>query len=298
MDAAGEAAQLPGARVLPHGHAARRREDPLGDEDLPRLGLVAQPGGQVRDAADRRVVVPAVEADPARGWRSPGRSRSPVRGRAPGVPRTPPGPRTRVRMATLIRIARAGPSSQRTGSLKKTIRPSPANRSSVPSKRKIRSPSAAWYSPRTPITSSGSLASANGVNPRRSQKTTTISRRWLSRNDSSPESTISSASCGERNRRSRPIRSSCATCSATRASSSLVPCGQLVGLTLDGVLVALDPRQGGHPRQQLALVDRLGEEVVRSRLERLDLLLFAARRDHHDGQVRRVRRSRIPRHTS
>ena len=125
-----------------------------------------------------------------------------------------------MRIATLIRIARGGPSSQRTGSLKNTISPSPANRSSVPSKRKIRSPSAAWYSSRTPITSSGSLASANGVNPRRSQNTTTISRRWLSRNDSSPESTISSASWGDRKRRSRLIRSISDTCDATRASSS------------------------------------------------------------------------------
>ena len=70
------------------------------------------------------------------------------------------------------------------------------------------------------MTSSGSLASANGVNPRRSQKTTTISRRWLSRNDSSPESTISSASCGDRKRRSLAIRSSWPTCACTRSSSS------------------------------------------------------------------------------
>ena len=129
-------------------------------------------------------------------------------------------PRTRVRIAMLIRIARSGPSSHRTGSLKKTMSPSPANLSRVPSKRKIRSPSAWWYSLRTPITSSGSLDSANMVNPRRSQKATTTSRRWLSRNDSSPESTISSASCGERKRRSRPMRCSCSTCVSTRDSSS------------------------------------------------------------------------------
>ena len=86
---------------------------------------------------------------------------------------------TRSRMATDIRIARSGASSIGNGSLKKTINPSPVKRSSVPPCAKISSPNGSWYSPSTPITSSGSLASANGVNPRRSQKTTTISRRWL-----------------------------------------------------------------------------------------------------------------------
>ncbi len=53
---------------------------------------------------------------------------------------------TRLRIATAIRTARAGASGQGTGSLKNTISPSPVNRSSVPSKRWTRSPSAAWYS--------------------------------------------------------------------------------------------------------------------------------------------------------
>ena len=38
---------------------------PLGDQDLPRRGLRAQPGGQVGDGADGGVVEPALEADPA-----------------------------------------------------------------------------------------------------------------------------------------------------------------------------------------------------------------------------------------
>src|SRR6202140_3545801 len=50
------------------------------------------------------------------------------------------------------------------------------------------------------MTSSGSARSANPVKPRRSQNTTTISRRWLSRMLSSPCATISSASCGARKR--------------------------------------------------------------------------------------------------
>ena len=68
----------------------------------------------------------------------------------------------------------------------------------------------------------------------------------------------------------------------------LVPRGQLGSLPLDRVLVPLDPGQRRHPGEQFALVDRLGEEVVRPGLERLHLLLVAAGRHHHDRQVRRV----------
>ena len=69
------------------------------------------------------------------------------------------------------------------------------------------------------MVSSGSPLSANGVKPRRSVNTETISRRWLRRKDSSPVSTTSWAICGDRNRRSRPSRSSSATWAATRCSS-------------------------------------------------------------------------------
>ena len=68
------------------------------------------------------------------------------------------------------------------------------------------------------MTSSGSAASAKDVKPRMSQKTTTISRRWLASRLSS--STTTSANWGERNRRSRPMRSISSTWTATRASSS------------------------------------------------------------------------------
>jgi len=44
--------------------------------------------------------------------------------------------------------------------------------------------------------SSGSTVSAKAVKPRKSQKTTVISRRWLSRIDSSPSETINSATVG------------------------------------------------------------------------------------------------------
>jgi hypothetical protein len=42
------------------------------------------------------------------------------------------------------------------------------------------------------------------------------------------------------------------------------------------------------PAAQLALVDRLGQEVVRPDLQRLDLLLVAAGGHHDDGKVRRL----------
>ena len=118
------------------------------------------------------------------------------------------------------------------------------------------------------MTSSGSLVSAKAVKPRRSQKTTTISRRWLSRNDSSPESTTSSTSCGDRNRRRRFTRSSSATWACTRASSSRFQAASSAAWRFDGVLVALDPGQRRDAREQLALVERLGHEVVRTGLDR------------------------------
>jgi hypothetical protein len=54
------------------------------------------------------------------------------------------------------------------------------------------------------ITSSASALSVNPVNPRRSQKSAVISRRWLSSCFSLPDATIRSATCGGRKRRSLP----------------------------------------------------------------------------------------------
>ena len=50
-------------------------------------------------------------------------------------------------------------------------------------------------------------------------------------------------------------------------------------------MVALHPQQGPHPGQELGLVERFAQEVIRSRLEPLDLVFGLARRDHDDGQV-------------
>jgi hypothetical protein len=49
-------------------------------------------------------------------------------------------------------------------------------------------------------------------------------------------------------------------------------------------VVALDAEERAHAREQLRLVERLGHEVVGARLDRGDLLLVAARRDHHHGE--------------
>ena len=46
-----------------------------------------------------------------------------------------------------------------------------------------------------------------------------------------------------------------------------VPRVELGGLPLDRVVVALDPDQRPHPRQQLGLVERLGDEVVGAGLD-------------------------------
>ena len=54
------------------------------------------------------------------------------------------------------------------------------------------------------MTSSGSVVSAKVEKPRRSRKTTVISRRWVFRGSSAPPATMSSARCGEKKRFNRP----------------------------------------------------------------------------------------------
>ena len=63
-----------------------------------------------------------------------------------------------------------------------------------------------------------------------------------------------------------------------------VPRGQLGRLRLDRVVVALDAQQRAHPREQLGLLEGLGDEVVGPGLDRGHLLLLAAGGDHHDRQ--------------
>ena len=159
--------------------------------------------------------------------------------------------------------------------------PSPVKRSSVPSWATTSRPISAWYSRRTPITSSGSAVSAKAVKPRRSRKTTVTSRRWLLSGSSASPATIISASCGEKKRLRRPRRSSWRDLLAHPRLERPVPVRELGGLLLDGVVELLDAEEGADAGQQLRLVHGLGQEVVGARLEPLDALLRRVERGHH-----------------
>ena len=56
--------------------------------------------------------------------------------------------------------------------------------------------------------------------------------------------------------------------------------GELCRLRLDRVVVTLNPKQRPNSGEKLIVVERLRDEVVRSGLDRLRLLLPAAGRDH------------------
>src|SRR5438132_1625309 len=175
---------------------------------------------------------------------------------------------TRSRISKASRVARSAGFGTGTGSLKKIIMPSPVKRSSVPSWARTSLPISAWYSRRTPMTSSGSAVSAKAVNPRRSRNTTVTSRRWLRRGSSAPPATINSARWGELEQVAQLERP--------------VPFGELGSLSLDRVVELLDPEQRADAHQQLRLVDRLSEEVVGPGLEALDALFRGVKRRHHD----------------
>jgi len=133
------------------------------------------------------------------------------------------------------------------------------------------------------MTSSGSEVSANAVKQRRSRKTTTISRRWLLSGSSAPPWTIASARAGEKKRLSPREPLELRHLLAHPLLERAVQLRQLV-------VEALDPQQGAHARQDLRLVDRLGEEVVGARLDALHALLSGVERgDHHHRQHRRPR---------
>ena len=66
-----------------------------------------------------------------------------------------------------------------------------------------------------------------------------------------------------------------------------IPFLQRLGLSPHLVLQRLDAQQRAHAREQLGLVDRLGQEIVGAGLDALDpLLLRIERRDEDDGQER------------
>jgi len=97
------------------------------------------------------------------------------------------------------------------------------------------------------MTSSGSEVSANAVKPRRSRKTTTISRRWLLSGSSAPPWTIASARAGEKKRLSPREPLELRHLLAHPLLERAVQLRQLV-------VEALDPQQGAHARQDLRLV--------------------------------------------
>ena len=59
---------------------------------------------------------------------------------------------------------------------------------------------------------------------------------------------------------------------------------QLCGLSLDRVVVALDPEERADAREELVAVERLRDEVVRAGLDRSPLLGSFARREHDHRQ--------------
>ena len=68
-----------------------------------------------------------------------------------------------------------------------------------------------------------------------------------------------------------------------------VECRQFARLVLHRVVEALDAQQRPHPRHQLLLVDRFGEEVIGARLQSLDALFVRIERGDHDhGQYLRL----------
>ena len=118
------------------------------------------------------------------------------------------------------------------------------------------------------MTSSGSAVSANAVKPRRSQNTTVTSRRCASSSFSCPPDKTSSATCGDRKRRRRCMRSISPTWASTLAVELAGSMSRELGrLRVDLVLQLLDPQHGADAREQRGLVDRLGQIVVGAGIE-------------------------------
>ena len=117
-----------------------------------------------------------------------------------------------------------------------------------------------------------------------------ISRRWLFSGSSAPPATISSASCGEKNRFSRPTFSSWRTPSSTRCSSVRFSSASSSLLLQQLVVERLDAQERAHAREQLVLADRLGEEVVGAGVETLGALLSRVERGDEDDRQHRMRR--------
>ena len=116
-----------------------------------------------------------------------------------------------------------------------------------------------------------------------------ISRRWLLSGSSVPPLTMSSASCGEKKRRSRPTRSSSPTCSATRRSSeafqSLTSAASVSTVSCRRLILQHRAYTGG----QCGVVDRFGQVLIAAGLEPRDHVLGIRHRGHHDDRRERER---------
>jgi hypothetical protein len=151
------------------------------------------------------------------------------------------------------------------------------------------------------MTSSGSHASVKALNPRKSQNSAVTSRRWLSKGESgASEEAIICATCGAKNCCKRPIRSICASCSATRSSSnrfqlesSSVCCFQLSRLQLRGIVQFLDAEQGADAGHQCGLLEWLGDVVIAPCLETIDDVAGVGFGRHQDDGYEAKRNIRL-----
>ena len=213
---AAEALERQGLHLLGLELILNRGEQPVADEDLAPRCCLAQARGEDHDVAHCPVVVSALEADPAEGRESDGDPDPQAQVVAAPMPAFGEGGEPHPAWRAPRGWRRSWWSGLGTGSLKKTISPSPAKCSTVPPWATTSSPTMPWYSRSTPSTSSGSAVSAKAVNPRRSQNSAVISRRCPVRSDlpSSLDSML--ATCGAKRASSVRCRS---TVSNSRAFS-------------------------------------------------------------------------------
>ena len=268
-------------------------EDPLSDQDLSGVGLAAQPGREVGDAADRRVVEPSFIADAAQGREALGYADAEAEIVAESAPAVGQCSHSVTHSQRHLYGSSCG-LIEGIGSLKNTISPSPgeALQSSLVTEDQLAERSVVLLEHRH------HLFRLTRLSERRESSQIAEDHDDLAtvtpRNESSPELITSSATWGERNRRSRFIRCRSSNCVCTRASSSAFHSSQLSRLPGDGVVVPLDPSQRRHSGQQLALVERFADEVVGSSLDSPRLLVVSARGDHDDRKKRRTRLAADP----
>ena len=143
-----------------HGYRLGGMKDALGSQHLPGSSGTAQSSGQVGHTSDRGVVEASFETDPPQGGETLSDPDAQVRSWSR---RCHPSARTRTRSRIATRHPdRSGCVIDRQRIVEEDHQPvagEPLQRSAV---GEDEVPKASWYSCRTPITSSGSLDSANG----------------------------------------------------------------------------------------------------------------------------------------